>query len=48
MLPYGTVTVTIEQGGVTAEGMGGPGDTVIVSAAVSALVEIPEGAFKLA
>ena len=48
MLPYGTVTVTIEQGGVTAEGMGGLGDTVIVSAAVSALVEIPKGAFKLA
>ena len=48
MLPYGTVTVTVEQGGVTAEGMGGPGDTVIVSAAVSAMVEIPEGAFKLA
>ncbi len=47
MLPYGEVTVTVEKGGVTAEGMGGPGDTVIVSAAVSALVEIPDGAFKL-
>ena len=48
LLPYGTVTVKVEQGGVTAEGMGGPGDTVIVSAAVSALVDIPEGAFRLA
>lgn len=48
MLPYGTVTVTVEQGGVTAEGMGGPGDTVIVSAAVSALIDIPDGVFRLA
>ena len=48
MLPYGSVSVTVEQGGVTAEGMGGPGDTVIVSAAVSALIDIPDGKFKLA
>ncbi len=48
MLPYGTVSVTVEQGGVTAEGMGGPGDTVIVSAAVSALIDIPDGVYKLA
>lgn len=48
MLPYGTVSVTVEQGGVTAEGMGGPGDTVIVSAAVSALIDIPDGVFRLA
>lgn len=48
MLPYGTVEVTVEQGGVTAEGMGGPGDTVIVAAAVTALVDIPDGAWKLA
>ncbi len=48
MLPYGTVSVIVEKGGVTAEGMGGPGDTVIVSAAVSALIDIPEGKFKLA
>lgn len=48
MLPYGAATVTVEQGGVTAEGMGGPGDTVIVSAAVSALIDIPDGVFKLA
>jgi len=47
MLPYGTVTVTVERGGVTAEGMGGPGDTVLVAAAVSALVEIPDDSFKL-
>ena len=48
MLPYGSVSVTVEQGGVTAEGMGGPGDTVIVSAAVSALIDIPDDKFKLA
>lgn len=48
MLPYGTVTVVVEQGGVTAENMGGPGDTVIVAAAVSALVDIPDGVFQLA
>ncbi|MEL6373979.1 MAG: Lin0512 family protein [Pseudomonadota bacterium] len=48
MLPYGSVTVTIENGGVTAEGMGGPGDAVIVSAAVSALIDIPDGKFQLA
>ena len=48
MLPYGSVSVTVEQGGITAEGMGGPGDTVIVSAAVSALIDIPDGKFKLA
>ncbi len=48
MLPYGTVSVTVEQGGVTAEGMGGPGDAVIVSAAVSALIDIPDGVFQLA
>lgn len=48
MLPYGTVSVAVEQGGVTAEGMGGPGDTVIVSAAVSALIDIPDGVFRLA
>ena len=48
MLPYGTVDVIVEQGGVTAEGMGGPGDTVIVAAAVTAVVDIPDGKFKLA
>ncbi len=48
MLPYGTVSVAVELGGVTAEGMGGPGDTVIVSAAVSALIDIPDGVFRLA
>ncbi len=48
MLPYGTVEVVVEQGGVTAEGMGGPGDTVIVAAAVTAVVDIPDGKFKLA
>ncbi len=48
MLPYGEITVTVEKGGVSAEGLGGPGDTVIVAAAVSAMVEIPDGAFKLA
>ena len=48
MLPYGTVEVVVEQGGVTAEGMGGPGDTVIVAAAVTAFVDIPDGKFKLA
>jgi len=48
MLPYGTVEVVVEQGGVTAEGMGGPGDTVIVAAAVTAVVDMPDGKFKLA
>ena len=47
MLPYGTVEVTVEKGGVTAEGMGGPGDTVIVAAAVTAVVDIPEGKWRL-
>lgn len=47
MLPYGTVEVTVEEGGVTAAGMGGPGDTVIVAAAVTAVVDIPEGKWRL-
>ena len=46
MLPYGAVTVTVEQGGLTAEGMGGPGDTVLVAAAVTALIDIPDGKFR--
>lgn len=47
-LPYGEVEVTVEKGGVDAAGMGGPGDTVIVAAAVTALVDLPEGKFRLA
>ncbi|MEO1611505.1 MAG: Lin0512 family protein [Pseudomonadota bacterium] len=47
LLPYGTVEVAVEQGGVTAEGMGGPGDTVIVAAAVTAVVDIPDGEWRL-
>ncbi|MEL7465179.1 MAG: Lin0512 family protein [Pseudomonadota bacterium] len=47
MLPYGTVDVTVEQGGVASEGMGGPGDTIIVAAAVTALVDIPDGKWRL-
>ena len=48
MLPYGEVEVTVETGGVAAAGMGGPGDTVIVAAAVTALVDLPDGAWRLA
>lgn len=47
MLPYGAVDVTVEHGGVTAAGMGGSGDTVIVAAAVTAVVDIPEGKWRL-
>lgn len=43
ILPYGAVEVTVEQGGVDAAGMGGPGDTIIVAAAVTAFVDIPDG-----
>lgn len=47
VLPYGSREVTVVNGGVDADGMGGPGDTVVVSAAVTAFVDIPEGAWKL-
>ncbi|MEM7271015.1 MAG: Lin0512 family protein [Pseudomonadota bacterium] len=47
LLPYGTIEIEVEQGGVTAAGMGGPGDTVIVAAAVTALVDLPEGRWTL-
>ncbi|MEM8754487.1 MAG: Lin0512 family protein [Pseudomonadota bacterium] len=48
VLPYGEKAVTVVKGGVTADGMGGPGDTIVASAAVTAFVEIPEGRWKLA
>jgi len=48
VLPYGTKVVTVVHGGVTADGMGGPGDTVIAAAGVSAFVDIPEGKWRLA
>ena len=48
VLPYGTIEVTVEEGGVTATGMGGSGDTVIVAAAVTAVVDIPDGKWRLA
>lgn len=47
VLPYGAVEVIVEAGGLTAEGMGGPGDTILVAAAVTAYVDIPDGAFRL-
>lgn len=43
ILPYGTVEVMVERGGVDAAGMGGPGDTIIVAAAVTAFVDLPDG-----
>jgi len=48
VLPYGVKEVTVVHGGVTADGMGGPGDTVIASAGVAAYVDIPDGKYKLA
>ncbi|MEM7524135.1 MAG: Lin0512 family protein [Pseudomonadota bacterium] len=47
VLPYGSREVTVVKGGVNADGMGGPGDTIIVSAAVTAYVDIPAGAWRL-
>lgn len=47
VLPYGERVVTVTKGGVNADGMGGPGDTIVASAAVAAWVEIPEGRFAL-
>ena len=52
VLPYGERIVTVTKGGVNADGMAAAeemvGDTVVVSAAVAAWVEIPEGCFRLA
>lgn len=47
VLPYGEKIVLVEKGGVTSEGMGGPGDTIVVAASVTALIDIPDGEFKL-
>lgn len=47
VLPYGTKEVTVVHGGVTADGMGGPGDTVIAAAGVSAFIDIPDGKWRL-
>ncbi|MEM7546509.1 MAG: Lin0512 family protein [Pseudomonadota bacterium] len=47
VLPYGKKEVTVVKGGVTADGMGGPGDTVIAAAGVTAFIDIPDGAFTL-
>ena len=46
-LPYGTKTVEVVAGGVAAAGMGGPGDTVVVSAAVTALLDLPDDKWRL-
>ena len=48
VMPYGRREVRVVKGGVTAEGMGGPGDAVIASAAVTASVDLPEGRWRLA
>lgn len=48
VLPYGERIVTVTKGGVNADGMGGPGDTIVASAGVAAWVEVPEGRFRRA
>ena len=48
VLPYGAVEVLVEQGGLTSAGMGGPGDTIIVAAAVTAFIDLPDGAWRAA
>lgn len=47
-LPYGRKEVTVVAGGVTSDGLGGPNDTIVCSAAVTAFVELPEDAWRLA
>lgn len=47
VLPYGRKEVIVLEGGLDAAGMGGPGDTIIVSAGVAAYVDIPADRWRL-